>query len=112
MRIWQDFKYVFNVFTARERNTDFTLKTPSKSRGDLGIFLELFYKSCWQVKGELLDLRQLLAIDQTIFKMMKNAFYFTLKALLVLKAFKVLPCFLCNVEKIKLFSKVMTPKPG
>ena len=31
MHIWQDFKYVFDVFTARERSTGFTLKTPCKA---------------------------------------------------------------------------------
>ena len=31
MRIWQDYRYVFDVFTARERSTGFTLKTPCKA---------------------------------------------------------------------------------
>ena len=31
MHIWQDFKYVIDVFTARERSTGFTLKTPCKA---------------------------------------------------------------------------------
>ena len=41
------------------------------------------------VKGALSDLRQSLANENPL-KMMKNAFYFTLKALFVLKIFKFL----------------------
>ena len=41
------------------------------------------------IKGALSGLRQFLATKIT-FKMMKNAFYFTLKALFVLKTFKFL----------------------
>ena len=40
-------------------------------------------------KGALLSLRQFLAIESP-FKMMKNVFYLTLKALFVLKIFKFL----------------------
>ena len=40
-------------------------------------------------KGALAGLRQFLANESPL-KMMKNAFYFTLKALLVLKIFKFL----------------------
>ena len=41
-------------------------------------------------KGKLSGLRQFLATKST-FKMMKNAFYFTSKALIILKIFKFLP---------------------
>ena len=41
------------------------------------------------VKGAILGLRQFLATESSL-KMMKNAFYFTLKALFVLKVFKFL----------------------
>ena len=41
------------------------------------------------VKGALSDLRPFLAIESPL-KMMKNAFYFTLKARFVLKIFKFL----------------------
>ena len=40
-------------------------------------------------KGSLLGLRQFLA-NETLLKMMKKAFYFTLKALFILKIFKFL----------------------
>ena len=41
------------------------------------------------VKSALSDLKQFMAIESPL-KMMKNAFYFTLKALLLLKIFKFL----------------------
>ena len=47
---------------------------------------------CHIFKGALLSLRQLLAIESFL-KMMKNAFCFILKALLVLKIFKFLSWF-------------------
>ena len=42
------------------------------------------------IKGGLSDLRQFLATESPL-KMMNNAFYFTSKALFVLKIFKFLP---------------------
>ena len=42
------------------------------------------------LKGTLSGLRQFLAAESPL-KMMKNAFYFTSKALFVLKIFKFLP---------------------
>ena len=47
------------------------------------------YASIGSIKGPLSGLRQFLIIE-TPLKMMKNAFYFTSKALLVLKIFKFL----------------------
>ena len=47
------------------------------------VFETLFFK------GTLPGLRQLLVTDRPL-KMMKNAFYFVVKALLVLKIFKIL----------------------
>ena len=51
--------------------------------------------------------------------MMKNAFYFTLKALFILKIFKFLSWRFVHVEykngsiqKIRLISKFMTSQPG
>ena len=41
------------------------------------------------MKGALSGLRQFLATESPL-KMMKNSFYFTLKALFVLKTFKIL----------------------
>ena len=41
-------------------------------------------------KGALLGLRQFL-VTESLLKMMKNVFYFTLKSLFVLKIFKFLP---------------------
>ena len=48
-------------------------------------------------------------------KMMKNVFYFILKALFILKIFKLLSCVFRQVEKvrkIRLISKFMTSQPG
>ena len=42
------------------------------------------------LKGTLSGLKQFLATE-SLFKMMKNAFYFTLKAFFILKVFKFLP---------------------
>ena len=50
------------------------------------------------IKGALLGLRQYLVHDSP-FKMMKIAFYFTLKALFVLKIFKFLSYLFVHVEK-------------
>ena len=46
----------------------------------------------------LSGLRQFLATGSPL-KMMKNAFYFTLKALFVLKIIKFLPRLFCHAEK-------------
>ena len=54
-----------------------TLSTSSK------MFEELLFE---QIKGPLLGLRQFLVTENPL-KMMKNNFYFTLKALFVLKIF-------------------------
>ena len=51
-------------------------------------YLKIFY-DCVIVKGALSGLRQFLAIESPL-KMMKNTFYFTSKALFVLKIFKFL----------------------
>ena len=45
-------------------------------------------------------------------KMMKNTFYFILKALFVLKIFTVLSRLFGHVGKIKLSSKFVTSQPG
>ena len=50
------------------------------------------------VKGALSGLRQFLATESPL-KMMKNAFYFILKALSVLKIFKFLSCLFGPVAK-------------
>ena len=55
-------------------------------------------KNCEIFKGALLGLRHFLA-TVTPFKMMKNAFYLTLKALFVLKIFKFLSWLFGHVEK-------------
>ena len=51
-----------------------------------------------RVKGILSGLRQFLATESPL-KMMNNAFYFTLKALFVLKIFKSLSWLFGHVEK-------------
>ena len=50
------------------------------------------------LKGTLSGLRQFLAAESPL-KMMKNAFYFTSKALFVLKIFKFLPWLIGHVAK-------------
>ena len=64
------------------------------------------------LKGALSGLRQFLATESFL-KMMKNAFYFALKALVVLKIFKFLSCRKNGlIRKIKLSLKFMTSQPG
>ena len=64
----------------------------------------------------LSDLRTLLATESPL-KMMKNAFYFTLKAPFVLKIFKFLSVLFDYVEKrldrkIRFIAKFVTSQPG
>ena len=59
--------------------------------------LWLHRKKC-SIKGALSGLKHFLASESPL-KMMKNAFYFTSKALFVLKIFKFLPWFLGHVAK-------------
>ena len=54
------------------------------------------------LKGPLSGLRQLLGTDNPL-NIMKNAFYFTLRALFILNG---------SIRKISLISKFMTLKPG
>ena len=69
-------------------------------------------------KGTLSYLREFLETESLkILKMMKNAFYFTLEALFVLKLFIILSRLSVHVKsglirKIRLISKFMTSKPG
>ena len=66
-------------------------------------------------KGALSGLRQFLTIESPL-KLIKNAFYFILKAIFVLKIFKFLSGLFGYVEKArrrrKLISKFMTSQPG
>ena len=57
-----------------------------------------FVRHLKRLKGALSGLRQLLAIARPL-KIIKNAFYFTSKALFVLKIFKFLSCFFGHVAK-------------
>ena len=50
------------------------------------------------LKGALSDLRQFLAAE-SLLKMMKNTFYFTSKALFILKIFQFLSCLFGHVSK-------------
>ena len=52
----------------------------------------------WGLEGALSGLEQFMA-NESVLKMMKNAFHFTLKALFVLKIFKILSWFFGHVEK-------------
>ena len=50
------------------------------------------------VKGPLLDLRQF-SVNESSLKLMKSAFYFTLKVHFVLKIFKCLSLIFSHAEK-------------
>ena len=58
---------------------------------------EITQKRLTTIEGSLSSFRQFLATKSPL-KMMKNAFYFTLKALFVLKIFKFLSRLLGHVE--------------
>ena len=60
----------------------------------------IIYCHCYYhyIKGALSDLKQFLATESPL-KAMKNAFYFTLKALFLLKKFKFLSWIFGHVEK-------------
>ena len=69
----------------------------------------LLFMALWTaqiVKGALLALRNFLTTESRL-KMMKNAFYFTSKALLVLKMYRN-----SLIKKIRLISNFMTSQPG
>ena len=57
-----------------------------------------FFERCFKHKGALSGLRQNLTTESPL-KMMNNAFYFTLKALFVLKMFKLLSWLFGHVLK-------------
>ena len=66
--------------------------------------------------GALSCLRQFMVTESSL-KMMKNAFYFTLKTLFLLKIFKILSWLFGHVEnglirKIRLILKIMLSQPG
>ena len=58
----------------------------------------MFTKRSYILKGALSGMKQFLAIENP-FKMMKNAFYFTSKALFFLKIFKILSWLFGHVTK-------------
>ena len=88
----------------------------------------LFCRYCWSLlrcnywkslkSDSHLPKNSFICFNESPLKVMKNAFYFILKALLVLKIFKFLYWLFGHVKKpglirkIRLLSKVMTPQPG
>ena len=52
-----------------------------------------------------------LLVTESPWKVMKNVFYFTFKALFVLKIFQFLSCLFCLIRKIRLIFKFMTSQP-
>ena len=60
--------------------------------------IKLWFYYGIKIKGALSGLRQFLAIENPL-KLMKNAFYFTSKALFDLKIFKLLSWFFGHVAK-------------
>ena len=79
-----------------------------------------FYISASTLKVRLSPLKKIciICLIQSLLKMMKNAFYFILKALSILKIFKFLSRHFGHVWKmawlnrLKLTSKFMTSQPG
>ena len=61
----------------------------SKLTGILTFLVGIYFFSALRIKGALSGLRQFLAAESPL-KVMRNAFYFTSKALFVLKIFKFL----------------------
>ena len=69
-----------------------------------------------RIKDALSGLRQFLATE-SLLKMIKDAFYFTLKALFAIKIFQFLPWLFGHyknglIRRVRLISKYMTSKPG
>ena len=70
--------------------TNYDISSHMDSSGILSVQESSFRKNTIQfIKGALSGLRQFLATESPL-KMMKNVFYFTSKALFVLKIFKFL----------------------
>ena len=92
------------------------------------LIIFLFWRYCWSLlwcnywkslkSDSHLPKNSFICFNESPLKVMKNAFYFILKALLVLKIFKFLYWLFGHVKKpglirkIQLLSKVMTPQPG
>ena len=79
-------RYVDDILAAFEKEQDST------------IFLKFLNNKHPNIKGTISGLRQFLATESPL-KTMKNAFYFTSKALFVLKIFKFLTCLFGHVPK-------------
>ena len=82
----------FLVFVLRSE-----VSSQTRSFCEIQVFWKILLKFV-RIKGALYGLRQFL-ITESPLKMMKNAFYFTLKALFVLKIFKFLSWLFDYVEK-------------
>ena len=96
-------------FCKFSKNT-FFYRTPSVAAKILNVICRTLIMTV--VKGALSALSQYLATESSL-KMMKNAFYFTSKALFVLKIFKFLVIYRNGlIKKIKLISNFMTSQPG
>ena len=77
---------------------------------------KILFRSSFKLKGALSGLKQFMATESRL-KTMKNTFYFTSKALFVLKIFKFLSWLFGHVvkrlvRKIRLISNFMTSQPG
>ena len=70
--------------------------------GDIFRALSKIYDETF--KSALPGLTQIMATESPL-KMMKNAFYFILKAIFVLKIFKFFPCFFGHIETRKAWLK-------
>ena len=76
------------------------------------IYLLVLFNNWTPFKDALSGLRQFLPNESPLIRM-KNAFYFTLKILFVLKIFKFLTSIKNGfIGKIKLVLKFMTSQPG
>ena len=88
-----DFFTAIQPLDFRNKNIEILLQLSGKRVTTSFVLVSLFF-----VKGALEGLRQFL-ITESPLKIMKNAFYFTLKALFVLKLFKFLSRLFDHAEK-------------
>ena len=125
---------IFKILKMFKHNMKFTraacwIKSKISNRDkNTALMIFLFCQCCWSLlwchycKSLKFDSHFLkncfICFNESPLKIMKSAFYFILKALLILKMFKFL-CWLFGhvkksglIRKIKLISKFMTSQPG
>ena len=89
-------KKQYKIFKLKYGNAELLWNTKSNQvELGLAVFASAFCTKLAYIKGALSGLRQFLAIENPL-KIMKSAFYFTSKALFILKMFKFLTFWLCS----------------